>query len=158
MTEFDFPNPDNPSKVAEKVAQKFHQKGYVLDFSIRSLKKEVDLILKNESYKELEEKATLEAEFTAYVGETICRVFQAQWEGQYFGPLHRSGINYYSCKVVKREFEFWPSHFFGYYFSNGSTRIRPFKDYLENHYYTVGGKEYISDGPLKKLEKLKIIN
>lgn len=158
MEIFNFPNPDNPSEVAEKVTQKFHQKGYVLDFSIRSLKKEVDLILKNESYEELEERATLEAELTAYVGETMCRLFNTQWEGQYFGPLRRSGINYYSCKIVKGTFEFWPSHFFSYYFSNGSNIIYPYKDYLENSYSYIGGKECVSDGPLKKLEKLKIIN
>lgn len=153
MEIFNFPNPDNPSEVAEKVVQKFIAKGYVLDFSILSLEKEVDLILKNESYKELNERAILEAELTAYVGETMCRLFNAQWEGQYFGPLRRSGINYYSCKIIKGEFEFWPSHFFSYYYSNGSSITHPFKDYLENSYSYIGGKEYVNDGPLKKLKK-----
>lgn len=139
MTAFNFPNPDNPSEIAEKVSMKFLEKGYRLDFSILSLENEIDRILKNEPHENSEEKEILEAELTAYFGETICKIFNTEWTGQYFGALRRSGINYYSCIIKKNEFVFGPSHFFGYYFSNGSEKTKPFKD-------------YVGDGLLKKIK------
>lgn len=51
------------------------------------------------------------------------------------------GDNYYFCKIEKGNFEFYPSHFFGYYFANESDKETPFKDYLNN-------------GLLKRLENI----
>lgn len=136
--------PDDPSEIAEKVAKKFLKKGYCLDFSIASLENEIDSILKNESQWSYRQKERLETELTAYFGETICRIFNAKWKGKYFKDFRRSGINYYSCSIQKNTFEFSPSHFFGYYFENGSKRKNPFKDYLHLTYYSKEDDAYVS--------------
>ena len=150
---FNYPDADDPTEIAEQVARKFSAKGYKLDFSIASLKNEIDRILKKEPKEEKYDKTLLEAELTAYFGESICRIFKAKWHGQYFGPFKRSGINYYSCRVRKNEFEFSPNHFFGYYFTNGSKRQHPFKGYLEGYKSYFEDQEYVVEGLLIKLKK-----
>ncbi|MEY8847326.1 hypothetical protein AB9K26_00805 [Psychroserpens sp. XS_ASV72] len=150
MEKSNYPNLDNPSEVAEKFANKLLGKGYNLDFSISSLEKEIDLILENELHKSSTNKEILEAELTAYFGETICRIFDAEWNGKYSGA---NGINFYLCKIKKGKFEFWPSHFFGYYLNNGKEDTGTFKDYLQFSYYFKGNKKFTEDGLLKKIEK-----
>ncbi|TDG36427.1 hypothetical protein EZJ43_07870 [Pedobacter changchengzhani] len=119
---------DNPKQIAEKVSEKYLRKGFKLDFSLESLENEIDKILKNEIPKGRIETGKLVAELTAYLGETICRIFGARWIGIYYAS--NSGMNFYSCKIEKNDFEFSPSHFFSYYLSNGKEREGSFKDYL----------------------------
>lgn len=135
--------PDDPSEIAEKVAAKFLKKGYCLDFSIASLENEIDNILKNESQWRYKQKLRLEIELTAYFGETICRIFNAKWTGEYFKTFPRSGANYYLCKIRINKFEFAPSHFFEYYFANGSKRKNSFKNYLNHTYYSKEDDAYV---------------
>ncbi len=119
---------DNPKQIAKKVSEKYLRKGYNLDFSLKSLENEIDKILENEILKDALETRKLEAELTAYLGETICRIFSARWIGIYYAE--NSGMNFYSCKIEKNDFEFSPSHFFSYYLSNGKKSEGSFKDYL----------------------------
>jgi hypothetical protein len=142
---------DDPKKIAEIFAEEYRIKGYNLDFSIDSLKFEIDLILENEFPKNLDEREKLETELTAYFGETICRLFSAVWEGSYYGYKNPNGVNFYTCRIKKNEFEFGPSKFFEYYFSNGKEDTGSFNDYLNFSYYYKGTKKYIADGILKKI-------
>lgn len=142
---------DNPKVVAEFFAKNYSEKGYNLDFSIESLKVEIDLILEKEFPKNLNEREKLEAELTAYFGETLCRVFHAEWKGWYYGYKNPNGVNVYTCKIKKNEFEFGPSVFFEYYFSNGKDDMGSFNEYLNHSYYYKGEKKYIFDGILKKI-------
>ena len=148
--------PDNPTEIAELFAQKYSAKGYVLDFSVNSLETNIDLILENEPPKNLTEREIMEAELTAYFGETICRIFKAEWQGYFTASI--SGLsdpyidNYYTCRIKKDEFEFSPSHFFAYYLSNGKDDTGTFKNYLHFSYYYRGDQKFIEDGLLKKLQ------
>uniref|UniRef100_UPI0040496E05 hypothetical protein n=1 Tax=Flavobacterium sp. TaxID=239 RepID=UPI0040496E05 len=145
------PIPDNPKLVAEKFAKDYGEKGYKLDFSLESLKVEIDKILEMKASRNTDEIEKLESELTAYFGETLCRVFKAEWKGGYYGYKNRTGINFYLCRIKKGEFEFGPSNFFEYYFSNGKENTGSFNDYLNFSYYYKGNKKYITDGLLKKI-------
>lgn len=119
---------NNPKEVAEIVSYKYNKKGYSLDFSMASLENDIDKILENETPSDSAESAKLEAELTAYIGETLCRNFDAKWTGAF--SLDKSGMNFYTCKIHKNGFEFNPSHFVSYYLSNGKQSEGTFKDYL----------------------------
>ena len=122
------PEGDNPKQVAEKMSQKFLKKGYILDFTLKSLENEIDRILKNETVKDTIESGKLESELTAYIGETLCRIFDANWKGEYY--LENNGMNFYTSKIEKNGFEFGPSHFLSYYLVNGKESEGSFKDFL----------------------------
>jgi hypothetical protein len=132
ISKLNFTNAVNPSEIAEKIATRFVKKGYQLDFTLGSLENEIDLILKNDKPNIFKRRKRLEAALTAYFGETICRLYKAKWSGYYFDGSSKMGDNYYFCKIEKGNFEFYPSHFFGYYFENGSDKETPFKEYLNN--------------------------
>ena len=123
---------DNPTKIAQLFAKEYSEKGYKLDFSLESLTNEIDKILENYSDLEGNERYTIEAELTAYIGESICEIFNGKWKGLYYGPLNPNGVNFYTCKIKVEEFEFAPSHFVEYYFSNGKLEEGSFKNYLIN--------------------------
>ncbi|WP_299673461.1 hypothetical protein [uncultured Tenacibaculum sp.] len=127
---------DNPKKVAKIVSEKYNQKGYVLDFSIESLENEIDNILEKEIPQNWIESAKLESELTAYIGETICQLLNANWKGEYY--LKNSAMNFYTCKIEKNGFEFRPSHFISYYLSNGKQNEGSFKEYLYSRDYSKG--------------------
>lgn len=79
----------------------YRKKSYNLDFSINSLKIEIDLFLENEFPRNLDEREKLEAELTAYFGETLCRLFDAEWKGSYYGYKNPNGVNFYTCRIKK---------------------------------------------------------
>lgn len=120
----------NPKEVAEIVSEKYLDKGYKLDFSLRSLEVEIDKILENETSKDVVDSWELESELTAYFGESLCRIFKTVWKGRYY--LDNSGMNFYTCKIAKNGFEFGPSHFISYYLSNGKKNEGTFKDFLDS--------------------------
>ncbi|CAM1343856.1 hypothetical protein [Tenacibaculum amylolyticum] len=124
---FNIPKGYSPTKIAEMVANKYTIKGYVLDFSLKSLQQEIDRILANETTV-LKNKDTLECELTAYFGETLCRLYEFSWSGTY--DRMKTGINYYTCKIVRDGFEIWPSHFLGYYMNNGKDDVGSFEKYI----------------------------
>ncbi|MGJ8550768.1 hypothetical protein [Winogradskyella wichelsiae] len=73
------PTGDNPKEVAEIVSKKYIEKGYTLDFSLKSLEYEMDKILENELPKAPIESSKFVLELTAYLGETLCRIFETKW-------------------------------------------------------------------------------
>jgi len=99
----------------------------------------------------LTKEKSLEAELTAYFGETLCRLFDAEWKGSYYGYKNQNDVNFYTCRIKKNEFEFRPSKFFEYYFSNGKEDTGSFNDYLNFDYYYKGTEKYITDGILKNI-------
>jgi hypothetical protein len=143
---------DNPKDIAEIVSRKYLEKGYNLDFSLKSLENEIDKILENEIPEDWIESAKLDSELTAYFGETLCRIFDTTWKGEYFSE--NSGMNFYTCKIEKNGFEFGPSHFIGYYLSNGKESEGSFKDYLYSRDYSKGiFHDLLGGGLIHKLEK-----
>ncbi len=141
---------DNPKEVAKIVSQKYYKKGYTLDFTVKSLENEIDKILENEIPKDWIESAELESELTAYIGETICQNFDSEWKGEYYSK--NSGMNYYSSRIKKNGFEFGPSHFIGYYLSNGKENEGSFKEYLYSRDYSEGiFKDFLGGGLINKI-------
>lgn len=120
---------DDPVEVAKIVSEKYNKKGYNLDFSFQSLENEIDKILEKRALNFWISKSKLEAELTAYIGETLCRVFGAEWKGEYYYYKCR-GFNFDTCKIEKNNFEFKPSQFIGYYIYNGKKSAGTFKKYL----------------------------
>jgi len=145
---------DNPKDIAEIVSRKYLEKGYDLDFSLKSLENEIDKILENEISENCIESANLESELTAYFGETLCRVFDTKWKGEYYSE--NNGINYYTSKIEKNGFEFGPSHFISYYLSNGKENEGSFKDYLYSRDYSKGiFNDFLGGGLISKIKSKK---
>lgn len=141
---------DNPEEIAKIVSKKYTDKGYILDFSIKSLEDEIDKILENETPNDWIESGILESELTAYIGETICQIYDAKWKGEYYSKS--SAINFYTCKIEKNGFEFGPSHFVGYYLNNGKESEGSFKEYLYSRDYSKGiFHDFLGGGLLNKL-------
>ncbi|CAL2104675.1 protein of unknown function [Tenacibaculum sp. 190130A14a] len=145
---FNMPGDSNPSLIAEEVAKKFIAKGYKLDFSLQSLEEEIDKIINNpDTYKEGNTEL-LKAELSAYVGETFCRIFDAEDPGQYFAGGDRNGVNYYSYFIEKGRERFHPSHFFDRRLPIYDFSKKHFKDYLHYQYSTIGERKIVAPGVL----------
>ena len=129
----DFNKTDNPTLIAEEFSKSQMEKrnGYNFDFSIKSLEIELERYLENKHNKELNEREILNATLTAYLGETLCRIFNAKWTGSYYGPLNPNGVNYYTCKISLHNSDFYVSRYFDRFFSdNGIGEDGTFNEYL----------------------------
>lgn len=120
--------PDNPKEIAEIVSKKYNKKGYVLDFTVKSLEDEIDKILDNRAGKFWVNSEKLNCELTAYIGETLRINFDVKWKGYYYSK--KNLVNFYTCKMEKNGFVFGPSHFIHYYLNNGKKSEGTFKEYL----------------------------
>src|SRR4051794_37550395 len=82
--------PGNPVETAELFAEMMNQAGYELDFSTRSLEKDVDRLLRLSIFHHWQEghpsqeHDSNEAALSAYIGETLCRQHDGQWRGEFF--------------------------------------------------------------------------
>ena len=114
----DFRKTDNPTIVAKAFAEKQKVKDYNFDFSLRSLEIDLPHFLNDNHNRSLKEREILNGELTAYLGETICRVYNAKWSGHYYGPSNSNGINYYTCKISVFQSDFYVSHYFDRFFSD----------------------------------------
>ena len=142
---------DDPRQVAEKASRKYLDKGYNLDFSLKSLENEIDKILETEKTKDSKKLEILESELTAYIGETLCRIFNCKWKGEFY--FENSGMNFYTCMIEKNGFEFGPSHFIGYYLNNGKKNEGSFKDYLHSRDQNNGiFKDFLGGGLIKPIK------
>ena len=129
----DFSKTDNPTLIAEEFSKSQMEKsnGYLFDFTIRSLEIELERYLENKHNKELNEREILNATLTAYLGETICRIFNAKWTGSYYGPLNPNGVNYYTCKISLLGNDYYISRYFDRFFSDdGIQDSGTFNEYL----------------------------
>ncbi|MFZ4929178.1 hypothetical protein [Chryseobacterium sp. Mn2064] len=130
ILEYSTTEPTDPKLCAEHFADVMKKKGYNLDFSLKSLEIEVDRILENFSKIEDQELNILEEFLTAYVGETLLRIFGGRWIGNFYGPLNRKGVNFYTSYMMINDFRCNPNHFIGYYLSNGKESEGTFYEYL----------------------------
>lgn len=152
MTNFN--NIDNPTEIAKIFSERMFKYGFKFDFSLKSLEFEIDKLLEKSSNIELKELESLEAELTAYIGETLCRLFKGNWNGKYYGPLNPNGDNFYTCKIIVGENEIFPSHFIGYYLSNGKESEGTFYEYLYSRNQSSGiFSDFLGGGLFNKLKK-----
>ena len=121
---------DDPQVRAQEFAAQMSKANYNFDFSLESLEKEVDRFLESSLGVSHFSKGELESLLTAYIGETIRQLYQGEWTGEYW--YAHPGRNFYLCKVTINEYEFYPSHFIGYYLANGKKSTSSFYHYLHN--------------------------
>ena len=146
---------DNPAETAQFFSQKMSKDGFKFDFSLTSLEVEIDRLLEKSLNIELKEREILEAELTAYIGETICKLFNGNWTGNYYGPLNPNGDNFYTCKITIEGTDIFPNHFIGYYLSNGKDNEGTFYEYLYSRNQSSGiFSDFLGGGLLNKLRQL----
>jgi hypothetical protein len=121
----------DPGYQAIHFADQMNARGYALDFSLKSLFEEIDKLLESALFLHHEEPAQWvdEASLEAYIGETLCWLFDGKWQGE-FRP-DNPGPNFYLSFVMFGEFRFFPSHFIGYRINNGKESQGTFTTYLE---------------------------
>jgi len=148
---------DDPIKTSESFVKTAEAEGFSFDFSLKSLEFEIDKYLEKYYLLDEESKFRAECDLTAYIGETIRRLYQGEWEGEYFGSSSSyRGSNFYTCKVKIGKFVFYPNHFIAYYLSNGKKSEGTFYDYLHNRDYSKGiFHDFLGGGLLNIIENEK---
>jgi len=148
---------DNPVEAAHNFVLKSSGEGFSFDFSLKSLEFEVDRYLDKYCPADEEARLRIECDLTAYVGETMRRLYNGEWAGEYFGKSSSyRGPNFYTCKVKIGKYDFYPSHFISYYLSNGKESEGTFYDYLHNRDGSKGiAHDFLGGGLLNTIEKEK---
>ncbi|MCY0976508.1 hypothetical protein PGH12_05020 [Chryseobacterium wangxinyae] len=150
--EYSTSEPMNPRICAEYFATIMERKGFVLNFSLESLEIEIDKILEKYSKSLDSDREILEDFLTSYIGESLIRLFGGDWDGNFYGPLNRVGVNFYTSYIIINDFRFNPNHFIGYYFSNGKKSEGTFYDYLYKRDESSGiFRDFLGGGLIKKI-------
>lgn len=108
--------------------------GFRLDFTLDSLKSEVDRLIEASILQPLQSRLWTEQEehcgtgLTAYTGETLCRLHDGVWGGS-FSRTQTIG-NWYCSYILFGEYRYSPAAYFLYRFSNGP-KDGTFSQYLE---------------------------
>lgn len=145
-------DPMNPKICAEDFAEIMNKKGYNLNFSLASLEKEIDEILEKYSKTGDNDREILEIFLTAYVGESLIRLFGGSWDGDFYASLNKAGINFYTSYMMINNFRFNPDHFIGYYLGNGKKSEETFYDYLYKRDESIGiFHDFFGGGLIKKI-------
>ncbi|CAN5372676.1 hypothetical protein BH10BAC4_BH10BAC4_25740 [soil metagenome] len=145
---------DSPIDTANDFAKEATAEGFSFDFSLSSLEVEIDKYLAKYYPLNQETKLRVECVLTAYIGETIRRLYQGEWTGEY--SLSSPGLNFYTCRVKIGKFDFYPNHFIGYYLSNSKKSEGTFYDYLHKRDYSQGiFHDFLGGGLLNIITKEK---
>lgn len=124
--------PEIEKQTAENFSRKMKFLFFKLDFSQKSLELEIDKLLRSKFILfggKWHFTWRNEAGLEAYVGETLCRLYNGHWSGE-FDYKNPAG-NFYCSLIEFGEYQFRPSHFLGYRISNGENSEGTFKDYIE---------------------------
>ncbi len=126
---------EDPLDSAEEFIETSAARRFRFDYSRESLATEMDRFLeffvtqhgssrdKNADREKIWRMAAL---LTAYIGETVRRLYAGKWVGSF----SVRGANFYTCSVMAGNCEFWPSHFIEYYIANGKKGTGSFRDHL----------------------------
>lgn len=124
-------NKNNPTELAEYFSEIQKKFGFNFDFSMRSLKTEIDKFLNENNNVSEFIKTLIEPLLSSYIGETLCRNYKGEWKGNFRNILNLDGSNYYDCWIEINGIKFWPSHFVDYYLANGKSE-ESFKKFITN--------------------------
>lgn len=145
---------DDPVKTAEAFSKRMKAEGFLFDYSLKSLETEIDRFLEKQVTKSEEEKEQIEIELTAYIGESIRRIYNGKWTGEF--NAEAGGVNFYLCKVSIGKFEFYPSHFISYYLNNGKKSEGSFYEYLYTRNQSKGiAHDFLGGGLIHLIAKGK---
>lgn len=113
---------DNPVVAAIEFSEQHTGPGCRLDFSLGSLQSEVDSVLelpiffRGREGTSTDNQERSEAALCAYVGETLSRLFNGTWGGDFYPDCPAS--NFYTSFVDFGDYRYWPSHFIAYRLTN----------------------------------------
>lgn len=119
-------NPEVPVEYALDFSIVMNARGYLFDFSIRSLIEDFDrafcekkdVVLKNFDF---------ETGMSCYLGEVLKNEFNGVWKGH---CSEKSALNYYTSSMHFGEYEFRPFIYVGYRCSNGVNDTGSMKTFL----------------------------
>lgn len=87
-------NPNNPAEIAEMFSTERSENSYILDFSLQSLEVEINRFLETEDIGK--DNRSNACKLEAYIGESLCRIFNGNWTGYYFGHDDpRNAVNFF---------------------------------------------------------------
>ncbi len=118
-------------KTAEAFAKKMKSIGFNCDFSKDSLMTQIDSILNSNKVCLGGEKPECwenEVGLEAYIGETLLRLYEGNWQGTF--DSKSPSDNFYFSFVKFDEYDFYPSHFIGYKVINGEKAEGTFNEYI----------------------------
>jgi hypothetical protein len=116
------PTAENLVAAAVEFSEQHTGTGCRLDFSLESLRTEVDSVLelpiffRGREGTSTDDQERSEAALCAYVGETLSRLFNGTWGGDFY-PDRPAG-NFYTSFVDFGDYRYWPSHFIAYRLTN----------------------------------------
>lgn len=121
----------DPALVACAFAETMRSAGYRMDFSLESLRNEVDELLDSLDFSEpsTPEQRRAEASLQAYVGEALARRFNGQWQGTF--RADHAGVNFYNSWLSFGEYAYRPAVFLAYRISNGAASTGTFASHLD---------------------------
>jgi len=134
----------DPQASAQAFADKLLDTGVNLDFSLRSLHVDIDPLLGSSLYCDRDSPSRWrgEASLAAYVGETLRRLFDGQWEGSF--NASNPGPNFYRSWVQFGEFRYFPSHFLSYRLKNSMAETGSFGQHLERVLPVIGRRKAVA--------------
>lgn len=146
----------NPKEIAEYFSSIQKRYGYHFDFSLKSLETEVDRFLEENANLSSYNQKIMGSILTAYVGESVCRLYNGKWVGKYSGPLNKKGSNFDECWIEIKGFKYYPSHFLQYYLSNGKRSEGTFYDYLYSRSKSKGiFEDFLGGGLINKIKTIR---
>jgi len=124
------PRHGDPAEVAQAFARARASPAHPIDFSLESLRRDVDAYLAPLPWDPSGEGAPYEAQIglAAYVGETLARLHGGTWQGDF--RVDNPGANFYCSWVAFGAYRFFPDHYIGYRLSNGPVE-GTFAQYLD---------------------------
>lgn len=112
----------DPAAIALEFATTHSASGFQLDFSLESLETEIDRLLalpiffRGRDGSPTDQESRNQAGISAYVGETLRRLFHGRWGGEFYPD--RTEVNFYTSFVAFAGYRYWPSHFISYGLTN----------------------------------------
>ena len=131
----------DPAAIALDFATAHSASGFRLDFSLESLETEIDRLLalpiffRGREGSPTDQESRNQAGISAYVGETLRRLFQGRWGGEFYPD--RNEVNFYTSFVDFTGYRYWPSHFISYRLTNWPGE-GTFAQHLEKALLTIG--------------------
>lgn len=113
----------DPRRHALDYIHEMRAQGISLAFTVQSLYDYMDLLIdkyRGGNHLERDNSCYSQPKFTAltaWAGETLARTYNGFWDGEFYG--NKPGINYYTSKVVFKNYEFRPDLWIGNCFANG---------------------------------------
>jgi hypothetical protein len=120
------------SAIAKDFVKRMALKGFVLNYSLNSLKTEIDKIIEStekSSDGSAKMNMTDEIGLEAYIGETLLVLFSGMWQGEF--NENTNAPNFYLSFIKFGDFSYFPSHFIGYRIANGPVE-GTFKEHIQN--------------------------